>query len=116
MKLSRKEEVLLHLSETPLDHAQEMPLSSCQQGIRTDLEMSAAACSFVMAELESERLVRWKMARVPGLKIRVKTYVLTEKADELVRMAMAKLELYEKLGSIADNFPYQVVLVPRAKD
>ena len=116
--LTRKEEILLHLSECPRDHAITMPLSSTQPGIRADLELSKAGCSFVMAELESAGLVRWKMAHVDGFPQRLKAYILLPAADDHVRLALAKLELLERaeeLTSKYDQLQLTFTLSPRVK-
>jgi hypothetical protein len=116
--LSRKEEILLYLSEGPLEHDIAMPLRSTQPGIRRDLEMSRAACSFCMAELESEHLVKWKMAHIDGFSQRLKAYVITPTAEPEVRRSMQKLEILERAEALAQEFSQlQLVftLTPRAK-
>ena len=102
--ISRKEEILLLLSEAPREFQITMPLSSTQPGIRADLELSKATCSFAMAELESEHLVKWKMAHIDGFPQRLKAYVLTPEADQHVRTALAKLELLERAEELTRQF------------
>ena len=116
--LSRKEEILLHLSECPRDHSITMPLRSTQPGIRADLDLSLAACSFAMAELESAHLVKWKMAHVDGFRQRLKSYVITPAADQEVKRATAKLELLERAEELTHQFgQFQLTftITPRVK-
>jgi hypothetical protein len=101
--LTRKEEILLYLSEQTRDFDIVMPLASTQRGISEALDYSQTRCSWCLAELSSAGLVKWRLAHIPELKPKLKAYVITAKADPLIKVALQKLEAIEALDKLSEN-------------
>jgi len=102
MKLSRRDEILLYLSERPREFRDVMPLGSSQQGVAEALGQARTVISMICTDLELAGLLEVRKAHVDGLSYRVRCYVLTPKAEPFVRLAEQRLKLLEAQAELSD--------------
>ncbi len=56
-------------------------------------------------------MVHWKLAHVPCIKQKTKTYVLTPGSDAAVKRAMAKLRILEKAEDMAPELQQLQIVI-----
>lgn len=101
MRLSRRDEILLYLSEQSRELSEIMPRASSQTGIAEALGHAQTVVSMICTDLELQRLAESQKAHVAGLPYRVRCYVLTAQAEPHIRLAVERLKLAEAEAELA---------------